>query len=127
MTPSDPGAYALDTKAVRHVADLARLRVEDEEMDGLVKHFGAILEHFNVLSAAGKEGRLDLDAVDPFLFSDTEIPPAREDVPIVSSVREDVLGSAPRRKDSFFVVPRILGQHGGEGSSSPCGEEGVSS
>ena len=127
MTPSDTGAYALDTKAVRHVADLARLRVEDEEMDGLVRHFGAILEHFNVLSAAGKEGRLDLDAVDPFLFSDTEIPPARDDVPIVSSVREDVLDSAPRRKDSFFIVPRILEQNAGEGASSPSGEEESSS
>ena len=127
MTPSNTGAYALDTKAVRHVADLARLRVEDEEMDGLVRHFGAILEHFNVLSAAGKEGRLDLDAVDPFLFSDTEIPPARDDVPIVSSVREDVLGSAPRRKDSFFIVPRILEQNAGEGASSPSGEEESSS
>ena len=118
MTPRDSSACALDTKAVRHVADLARLRVEDEEMDGLVRHFGAILEHINVLSAAGKDGRLDLDAVDPFLFSDTEIPPAREDVPIVSSVRGDVLGSAPQRKDSFFVVPRILAQHDGEEFSS---------
>lgn len=118
MTPSAPGVCAPDTKTVQHVADLARLRVEDEEMDGLVSYFGAILEHFNALVKAGKEGRLDLDAVDPFRFSDAEIPPAREDVPIVSSVREDVLGSAPRRKDSFFVVPRILAQRDGEEFSS---------
>lgn len=118
MTPNEPNAYALETKVVRHVAELARLHVEDEEIEGLVRHFGALLEHFNVLSDACKEGRLDLDAVDPFLFADAEIPPVREDVPRVSTVREDVLAAAPRRKDSFFVVPRILDPHGREEASS---------
>jgi len=105
---SNPSGSRLEKQDVLHVAELARLHVDDGEVEGLVRHFGAILEHFNTLSEARIEGRLDLDAVDPFIFSDTEIPAPREDIPEVSEVREDVLASAPRRKDSFFVVPRIL-------------------
>lgn len=98
----------ISEKDVRHVAGLARLRVEEQEIEPLVRHFEAILGHFAALSKAREEGRLNLDGVDPFLFSEREVPPLREDEPIRSAVRNDVLEAAPERKDSFFVVPRIL-------------------
>ncbi len=56
----------ISEKDVRHVADLARLHVEDEEIGPLVRHFEAILGHFSALSRAREEGRLVLDRVDPF-------------------------------------------------------------
>lgn len=98
----------ISEKDVRHMAELARLHVEEKEIEPLVRHFEAILGHFNSLSLARKEGRLDLDGVDPFLFAERETPPLREDKPVCSSVREDVLDAAPNRRDGFFVVPRIL-------------------
>ncbi|MDD3689918.1 MAG: Asp-tRNA(Asn)/Glu-tRNA(Gln) amidotransferase subunit GatC [Synergistaceae bacterium] len=98
----------ISEKDVRHVADLARLHVEDEEIGPLVRHFEAILGHFSALSRAREEGRLVLDRVDPFLFAERETPPLRDDIPVRSAVGKDVLASAPLRKDTFFVVPRIL-------------------
>lgn len=93
---------------VRHVANLARLHVEEEEIPGLVSHFEKILGHFSTLSQASHEGRLNLEGVDPFLFTEREVPPLREDGAVSSAVGDEVLHAAPRRKDRFFVVPRIL-------------------
>lgn len=95
-------------KDVRAVADLARLSVEKDEVEEFAAHFQAILVYFNVLSAAGEEGRLPLKDVDPLVFTDTDIPPLREDKVIPSSVGRIVLAAAPDSREGFFVVPRIL-------------------
>ena len=47
----------ISEKDVRHVAGLARLRVEEQEIEPLVRHFEAILGHFAALSKAREEGQ----------------------------------------------------------------------
>ena len=97
---------------VRAVADLARLRVEEDEMEEFAAHFRDILAYFDVLSAAAEDGRLPLKDTEPLIFTDTDIPPLREDVVIPSVVGREVLAAAPCTRDGFFVVPRILEEQG---------------
>ena len=93
---------------VRHVAELARLHVEDDEIVGLVGHFTGIMAHFNALARAGEEGRLPLDDLSPVVFAHDEISPLRADEVVESSVGRAVLDAAPDAREGFFVVPRIM-------------------
>jgi len=97
---------------VRVVADLARLRVEEDEMEEFAAHFRNILAYFDVLSAAAEDGRLPLKDTEPLVFTDTDIPPLREDAVIPSVVGREVLAAALNSRDGFFVVPRILKEPG---------------
>ena len=50
----------VDEAEVRHVASLAKIRVEDREIRSLVEHFGRLEEHFRKLEL------LEDDGSDPF-------------------------------------------------------------
>ena len=87
---------------VEHVARLARLARDDEEVERLTSELGVILEHAAQVSA--------LDTAD--------VPPTAHPVPLVNVLRPDdpgesldraeVLAMAPAVEDGRFRVPRIL-------------------
>jgi aspartyl-tRNA(Asn)/glutamyl-tRNA(Gln) amidotransferase subunit C len=87
---------------VEHVARLARLALDDEEVERLTSELGVILEHAAQVSA--------LDTAD--------VPPTAHPVPLVNVLRPDdpgegldrdeVLAMAPAAEDGLFRVPRIL-------------------
>ncbi len=87
---------------MRHVALLARLKPDDEEVARLADELSAILAYM---------GRLDeLDT--------TDVPPTAHAVPMVNVWREDkssaslgvevVLANAPQSQNGFFRVPKVL-------------------
>lgn len=89
---------------VRHVARLARLALDDDEVGRMALQLSAILEHVDAVR------RLDTADVPPtahpfpvenVLRSDTETP---------SLDRETVLAQAPRAENDRFRVPRIMGE-----------------
>lgn len=98
----------VNERDVRHVARLARLYVEEDEIEGLVRHFSSIMTYFGAMAEAAADGRLPLDGVSPAVFVHDEIPPLREDRVQRSDAGREVLASAPRSRDGFFVVPRIM-------------------
>ena len=88
---------------VRHVASLAKIRVEEREIGPLVEHFRRIGEHFLKLES------LDVQDTDPFGLLEDAPAPLREDEARNWEGREAVLEGAPRREGDFFRVPRIGG------------------
>ncbi|QTX33072.1 Asp-tRNA(Asn)/Glu-tRNA(Gln) amidotransferase subunit GatC [Aminithiophilus ramosus] len=93
---------AITEDEVRHVARLARLEVEAEEVSALAGHFNAIMGHFESLQ------EVDVSHVGDVVDVVADIPPWREDVVVVWDNREGALAQAPDRDDDFFRVPRIL-------------------
>jgi aspartyl-tRNA(Asn)/glutamyl-tRNA(Gln) amidotransferase subunit C len=93
---------AVSKDEVRHIALLARLHVEEDEIQTLQRHLNGILVHFGRLKS------LDLEGVDPFAREDLEITPWREDTVVPWDGREGALSQAPRREGDYFRVPRIL-------------------
>ena len=93
----------VDEAEVRHVASLAKIRVEDREIRSLVEHFGRLEEHFRKLEL------LEDDGSDPFGLQEEAPSPLRDDVVRPWEDREEVLLGAPRRDGDFFRVPRIGG------------------
>ena len=76
---------------VRHVAKLARLRLEAQEVPRMTGELGKILDH------VAKIGELDLGGV----------PPMAHVLDLTDVYRADALRNAPAVTDDSFRVPRM--------------------
>ncbi len=107
LKKTEIGAPELELAA--RVAETARISVDDEEVRDLAEYINEFLGYADALAGAPEEAGLP----DPSAVEGYE---AREDVAERSDVGDSVLQAAPRRRGSFFVVPRILGARDEEAS-----------
>jgi aspartyl-tRNA(Asn)/glutamyl-tRNA(Gln) amidotransferase subunit C len=89
---------------VAHVADLARLRLTEDELEAFTGQLAAVLEH-----AADVE-QLDVDGVPPTSHPYPLENVLRYDEPRPSLDRDEVLAQAPDAVDGRFRVPPVLGE-----------------
>ena len=89
----------LDRSEVLHVARLARLRLDDEEVDRMAGELSSILDHIAAISA------LDLDDVPPTSHVVEVEGALRADEPGPCLDREVALAQAPAVQDGGFLVP----------------------
>ncbi len=94
---------ALSRRDVQHVAHLARLGLNDEEVTLLEKQLNHILEQYAVLA------KLSTDDIPPTAQTIELENILREDVVRPSLGVEDALANAPERSADHFVVPAVLG------------------
>ena len=87
---------------VQHVARLARLGLDDDEIDRRAVELDHILEAMQALS------QLDTSAIPPTAQVIPLRNVMREDVSRPSWPVEDVLLNAPATRDQQFVVPPVL-------------------
>jgi aspartyl-tRNA(Asn)/glutamyl-tRNA(Gln) amidotransferase subunit C len=104
MRPTEPGVkrVSLSREDVRKVALLARLELEEEEIDRQAVHINRLLEQFEKLQ------ELDVTGVEPTSHSIPLYNVFREDISLPSLPREEALANAPESRDGCIVVPRIL-------------------
>jgi aspartyl-tRNA(Asn)/glutamyl-tRNA(Gln) amidotransferase subunit C len=89
----------IDREQVLHVARLARLRVDDSEVERFSAELSQILDHIE------KIGELDLEGVEPTDHVVELENVLRPDEPRESWPREQVLDLAPDSSDDAFRVP----------------------
>lgn len=95
----------IETKDVKHMAQLARLEIDDATQERFVRQFGDILGHMDMLQAVDTEGiealysPLDTRGV----YRADCASPAEERVS-----RERLMSNAPASDGQFFIVPRIV-------------------
>lgn len=88
---------------VAHVARLARLGLTEAELEQFTGQLGAVLDHARDVEA------LDTAGVPPTAHPLPLRNVLRDDVPVPSLDRHEVLAQAPDSEDDrFFRVPRIL-------------------
>ena len=87
---------------VEHVARLARLSLDDAELERLREQLTSILQYIDKLRA------LDTDAVEPTAHAVPLVNVMREDEVEPCFPREEMLANAPDRAGEFFRVPRII-------------------
>ena len=95
----------LSEKEVRYVADLANLRLSDEEVSRMRRDLGQILTHIEQLN------ELDTQNVDPMaqvLYSADETATLREDVPHTCLSNQEVLANASMSGAGYFKVPKVI-------------------
>lgn len=89
----------IDRDQVLHVARLARLRLNEAEVERMSSELSTILDHI------AKIGELDLDGVLPTSHVIALENVLRPDEPRASWPRERILAQAPSASDEGFSVP----------------------
>jgi aspartyl-tRNA(Asn)/glutamyl-tRNA(Gln) amidotransferase subunit C len=95
----------LKTEEVRYVAELANLRLTDEEIVRMSHDLGEILTHIEQLN------ELDTNDVAPMaqvLFEADETATLREDHPIEPLSNDEAVANAPVKGAGYFKVPRVI-------------------
>ena len=87
---------------VVHVARLARLDLNEQEIAGLQRDMNAILDYMDRLSGVDTSGIVPAENTSSVSYA------LRPDDRKASQDRRDALANAPCRKDGSIVVPRVL-------------------
>jgi aspartyl-tRNA(Asn)/glutamyl-tRNA(Gln) amidotransferase subunit C len=91
----------ISEEEVRHVANLARLGLTDEEVERMGEQLGAILDSIEQIR------ELDLEGVPPTANPLNLTNVLQPDEPGPELPREEALAPAPETLDGHFAVPRI--------------------
>ncbi len=93
----------ISEKEVRHVADLARLDMDDESIGIFSGQISNILQYVDMLNQVDTEN----------------IPPTSHAISLTNAFREDEvhlhlnrdlgLLNAPEKEDGYFIVPKVIG------------------
>jgi aspartyl-tRNA(Asn)/glutamyl-tRNA(Gln) amidotransferase subunit C len=83
---------------VQHIAELADVGIDTEELGTFTHQFNAILDYFDLLDTVQGDGAAKSD-----LFN-----VLREDVVEPSLSQDDVLKNAPHTEDGFIKAPRVM-------------------
>ncbi len=93
---------SIDTRTAAHVAHLARIRVEEEDLPVLADEFNRILRFIEEL------GEVDVEGVEPMVSVTPMRLKRREDAVTDGGMPEKVLSNAPDAREGFFAVPKVV-------------------
>ncbi len=87
---------------VEHVAQLARLHLEESELQKMTKQLD------NILSYVAKLDELDTEGIPPTTHAFSVSNAFRKDVVKDSLAQKDALVNCAKQNEEAFIVPRIL-------------------
>lgn len=102
----------IEREQVLHVARLARLRLDEQELEPMARELSAVLDH------VARIGELSLEDVPPTTHVIEVSGRLRADEPEPCLPRELTLAQAPAVRDGGFLVPAVRGSTG-----SPNGQQ----
>ncbi|MCK6567534.1 MAG: Asp-tRNA(Asn)/Glu-tRNA(Gln) amidotransferase subunit GatB [Chloroflexi bacterium] len=94
----------IGTKTVKHVANLVRLGISEEEAQTFSGQFSSIIDYFNMLNEVDTENVIpasDIANAENVLRED-EVKPSMD--------REEFLKNAPQSERGYVKVPTVLGE-----------------
>jgi len=92
----------LDSKTIYKIADLARIHIDDKEVDTLIPEMNKILSFMEKLN------ELDTSNVKPLVYMNEATNVWREDVVKQEISTSNGLKNAAKHTDQFFMVPKII-------------------
>lgn len=93
---------SLDTKAVANIATLARIRVPESDLPGMVKELNGIMTWIEQLN------EVDTTGVEPMSGVLARDLPRRPDVVNDGGDPNKVLANAPEPAHGFYTVPKVV-------------------
>ncbi len=93
---------SVDQTTVKRIARLARIAVNDNEVEHLQGELNAILAFIDQLSEVNVDGVEAMTSVMPMVMK------KRQDIVNDGNDAERVLKNAPVREDGYFVVPKVV-------------------
>ncbi len=92
----------VDKATVRRIARLARIKIADDEVEGLRKELNGILTWVEQLS------EIDTEAVEPMTRVVAQDLKKRVDEVTDGEIAGEIVKNAPMTEDHFFVVPKVV-------------------
>ncbi len=93
---------AVDAATVRRIGRLARIRIEDEEVEGYRQEINAILGFVEQLDEVDVTGVEPMTSVTPMSLR------RRPDQVTDGGYPERIVANAPLTEDNFFMVPKVV-------------------
>ena len=93
---------AIDKETVKYVAHLARIELQDKELEKLSRQLHDILDSIDKLK------KLDIKNISPTSHILAISNVLREDKPCASLSSAEALMNAPCKEGNFFVVPKVI-------------------
>lgn len=92
----------LSTDEVKKIAHLARIELQDDEVERFRKDLSSVLEYVEELKKVDTDGLEIVASVTGLENVD------RPDKPVVIDYQADILANAPETKDRYYKVKSIL-------------------
>jgi aspartyl-tRNA(Asn)/glutamyl-tRNA(Gln) amidotransferase subunit C len=92
----------LDAQTIHKIADLARIHIDDQEVDTLIPEMNKILSFMEKLN------ELDTTSVKPLVYMNESVNIWREDVVKQEISTADGLKNSAKHSEQFFMVPKII-------------------
>jgi len=93
---------SVDAATVKRIGRLARIRVEEGEVEKYQSEINAILGFVEQLEEVNVEGVEPMTSVTPMVLR------RRDDVVTDGGYPEKVVANAPLTEDNFFMVPKVI-------------------
>ena len=93
---------SVDADTVRRIAHLARIAVNDEEVEHLQGELNAILAWVEQLQAVDVAGVEPMTSVTPMKMK------MRADEVTDGGIAEQIVKNAPQSDNNFFLVPKVV-------------------
>lgn len=93
---------SIDKETARRVAKLARIKIEEGELDSLAGEFNAILGFVEQLN------EVDVDDVEPMVSVEPMRLKRRTDEVTDGGMPDKILSNAPDAREGFFAVPKVV-------------------
>ena len=94
----------LTTEQLRHLANLAKLELNDEELDKLQKDLNGILDYVEQIE------KLKLEDSEPLIAGPSQDMLLREDVPENRDIEtiKQIIVAFPEKENGYLKVPKII-------------------
>jgi aspartyl-tRNA(Asn)/glutamyl-tRNA(Gln) amidotransferase subunit C len=93
---------SVTSEQVRHIANLARISMSEEELERLVPELN------NILGWVEQLGEVDTEGVEPLTAVIEQKLRLREDQVTDGNCRDEILANAPDAEHGFFAVPKVI-------------------
>ena len=93
---------SIDRDTAAKVAKLARIKVEEDQLDALAGEFNAVLGFIEQLN------EVDVTGVEPMVSVTPMRLKRRQDVVTDGGMQGKILSNAPDAREGFFAVPKVV-------------------
>ena len=92
----------IDEKTIKKIAQLARIRIGDNDIKELKNDLNRIVGFVDKMS------EVNIEKVEEFRFGETSLSEMRIDEAVEENNSKQILSNTKNKKEDFFVVPKIV-------------------
>tara|TARA_Y100000746_G_C15171803_1_gene313477 strand:+ start:122 stop:409 length:288 start_codon:yes stop_codon:yes gene_type:complete len=93
---------SIDKNTVKHISKLARISLDEKNVDSLSKDLTSIMKFIESLN------KINTDKTAPLTSIINASLKSRKDEVKDGKIRDQILKNSPEKNDEFFVVPKVI-------------------